>query len=253
MKDKNTLKTLVIDDESNSRNTLKDMLLRYCDIRVTGEADSVETGVELIKIVNPDLVFLDIKMNDGSGFDLLRRIENRDFILIFTTAWDQFAIKAFKFSALDYLLKPIDIEELKEAVKRALAVKEPQNIQKEKVKVLLENTFNPRHLNKVVLPTAEGMHVVEMSRIIRCQADDYYTRFFIDGRKPIMISKTLKEVEAMLSGNSFIRCHKSHLVNMKWVKTYVKSDGGYLMLSNGENVPVSRRKKEMVLQAVRML
>lgn len=239
---------IIIDDEKNSRETLREMLLRYCRMAVIGEADGVESGAEAIKNLQPNLVFLDIKMNDGTGFDLLRKIENRNFHVIFTTAYDQYAINAIRYSALDYLLKPIDIEELKTAVERARTEiqKADESTNDPKVDVLLQNTINTDRLQKIVLSTSEGMHIVEVNDIIRCEADDYYTHVFITGRKPIMISKTLKEIENTLSGNTFVRTHKSHLVNLKFIKTYVKSDGGYLILQNGENVPVSRRKKEML-------
>jgi len=252
---KQALNPIIIDDERNSRETLKEMLLRYCKLAIIGEADGVESGIEAIENLNPNLVFLDIKMNDGTGFDLLRKIKNRDFQVIFTTAYDQYAINAIRYSALDYLLKPIDMEELKTAVKRAEDIMNADLGEEthSKVDVLLENTFNPNRLQKIVLSTSEGMHVIEVNDIIRCEADDYYTHVHIQGRKSIMISKTLKEIENTLSGNTFIRTHKSHLVNVAFIKTYVKSEGGYVILKNGENVPVSRRKKEMLGKALSSL
>lgn len=246
---------IIIDDEKHSRETLKEMLLRYCKLAIIGEADGVESGIAAIDNLKPNLVFLDIKMNDGTGFDMLRKIENRNFHVIFTTAFDQYAIKAIRYSALDYLLKPIDIEELKSAVDRARD--EIQSRKTElpdpKVDVLLQNTFNPDRLQKIVLSTSEGMHIVEVNDIIRCEADDYYTHVYVVGRKPIMISRTLKEIESTLSGNTFVRSHKSHLVNVAFIKTYVKSDGGYLVLQNGENVPVSRRKKDLISKVLASL
>jgi two-component system LytT family response regulator len=246
---------LIIDDEKNSRETLKEMLLRYCKLAIIGEADGVESGIKAIENLQPNLVFLDIKMNDGSGFDLLKRLKERNFQVIFTTAYDQYAINAIRYSALDYLLKPIDIEELKAAVERAqnkLTSNTTSNVEPQ-MNVLLENTFNPDRLQKIVLSTSEGMHIIEVNDIIRCEADDYYTHVHIQNRKSIMVSKTLKEIENTLSGNTFIRTHKSHLVNLAFVKTYVKSDGGYVILKNGENVPVSRRKKEVLAQALATL
>jgi len=251
---KTKLRPIIIDDEPNSRNGLKEMLIRYCQLEIIGEAEGVSTGLDLINTQEPNLIFLDIKMNDGTGFDLLKKIEKRDFYVIFTTAYDQFAIKAIKYSALDYLMKPIDVLELKEAVdkaKKAINISYTGN--NSQVEVLLQNTFNPQKLQKIVLSTAEGMHIVEIKNIIRCEADDYYTRVFIEGRKQIMISKTLKEVEKTLSGTTFVRNHKSHLVNVDFIKTYVKSDGGYLIMKNGEKIPVSRRKKETMAKALGML
>lgn len=248
------IRPIIIDDEPNSRDTIKEMLARYCQLAIVGEAEGVEAGLKLIKAQEPNLIFLDIKMNDGTGFDLLKKIENRNFHVIFTTAYDQFAIKAIKYSALDYLMKPIDIDELKEAVNKAKAAMKINKDQNDpKLDVLLQNTFNPEKLQKIVLSTAEGMHIVEIKNIIRCEADDYYTHVFIEGRKRIMISKTLKEVENTLSGNTFVRNHKSHLVNVDYIKTYVKSDGGYLIMKNGDKIPVSRRKKETMAKALGML
>ncbi|MBN2745252.1 MAG: response regulator transcription factor [Bacteroidales bacterium] len=242
------LNSIIIDDEKHSRETLQEMLVRYCRIATIGEADGVESGIEAIENLKPNLVFLDIKMNDGTGFDLLRKINNRNFHVIFTTAYDQYAINAIRFSALDYLLKPIDIEELKAAVDRAKSAIEEDDIPEtnQKMDVLIHNTQSNDKLQKIVLSTSEGMHIVDVKNIIRCEADDYYTHIYIEGQKSIMISRTLKEIESSLSGSDFIRTHKSHLVNLSYIKTYVKSDGGYLILKNGENVPVSRRKKEMM-------
>jgi len=247
------LRPIIIDDEPNSRDTLKEMLARYCQLATVGEADGVNSGLELIQRQEPNLIFLDIKMNDGTGFDLLKKIEKRNFHVIFTTAYDQFAIKAIKYSALDYLMKPIDVQELKDAVDKAKSAILMNNGDNPMVDVLLQNTFNPQKLQKIVLSTAEGMHIIEIKNIIRCEADDYYTRVFIEGRKQIMISKTLKEVEKTLSGSTFVRNHKSHLVNVDYIKTYVKSDGGYLIMKNGEKIPVSRRKKETMAKALGML
>lgn len=245
------IKAILIDDESNSRDTLKEMLRRYCDIEILGEADGVKTGLEMIQILKPNLVFLDIKMNDGSGFDLLKKVKEQNFHVIFTTAFDQFAIKAFRFSALDYLLKPIDIDELKAAVDKFLKrVETESESYKSKLDNLIHNEESPKDFHKVVFSTSEGMHIIEIAKIIRCEADDYYTKIHVENRKLIMVSKTLKEVESLLKGNNFIRNHKSHLVNLNYIKTYVKSDGGYLILNNGEKIPVSRRKKDLLAKTL---
>jgi len=252
--EENILRAVIIDDEPNSRRTLKTMLNRYCDLNIIGEAGGVSSGVELIKNLSPNLIFLDIKMNDGTGFDLLKQIELKDFQIIFTTAYDQFAIKAIKYSALDYLLKPIDIEELQTAVNKAENAINTSNIsQVKQLNVLVNNNFNPESMQKIVFSTAEGMHIIEIKKIIRCEADDYYTRIFVEGRKLIMISKTLKEVDKMLSNHTFVRVHKTHLANVDYIKTYVKSGGGYLIMTNGVQIPVSRRKREVLMEALGML
>lgn len=245
------LKAVIIDDESKSRNTIREMLGRYCtNVNIVGEADGVATALEMMKNVNPDMVFLDIKMNDGTGFDFLKRLPDKDFNLVFTTAYDNYAIQAIRYSALDYLLKPIDPQELKMAVEKA-RLNSTNN--REQLDVLIENTLNTDNLRKIVFSTSEGMHVIEVDNIIRCEADDYYTRIHIKGRPQIMVSKTLKEVEDMLKGNSFVRNHKSHLVNMSYIDTYVKSGGGYLVMSTGEKIPVSRRKRELMFKALSKL
>jgi len=241
------LNTVIIDDEEKSRQTLRQMLSLFCEnVQIIGEAKDVRTGVELLSIVKPDLVFLDIKMPDGNGFDLLRNLKTRNFNLIFTTAYDQYAIKAFKFSAIDYLLKPIDTDELKAAVKKA-ENNPVANVSK--VDNLLTNLNDPKKEDqKIILSTAEGMHIIKIKNIIRCQADDYYTNFYLNDGRKIMISKTLKENEELLADYNFIRPHRSHLVNIAYIKKYVKSDGGYIVLADGTQVPVSRRKKDVMVE-----
>jgi two-component system LytT family response regulator len=239
------LTAILIDDEEKSIQTLHQMLSLFCpNVQIIGEAKDVKTGVELLQIVKPDIVFLDIQMPDGNGFDLLRKLSNTNFHLIFTTAYDQYALRAIKFNALDYLLKPIDVEELKTAVAKALKLQKPKN---EEVNNLLSNLNKNPEEHKIVLSTSEGMHIIKVKSIIRCQADDYYTNFYLDDGRRIMISKTLKENEELLNGHNFIRPHRSHLVNMAYIKRYVKSDGGYIILSDGTKVPVSRRKKEVII------
>lgn len=240
------INTVIIDDEEKSRQTLRQMLSLFCEnVQIIGEAKDVKTGVELLSIVKPDLLFLDIKMPDGNGFDLLRSIESRDFNLIFTTAYDQFAIKAFKFNAIDYLLKPIDTDELKAAVRKAenRSINSGSNVDN-----LLGNLMDKKMEDqKIILSTAEGIHIIKVKNIIRCQADDYYTNFYINDGRRIMISKTLKENEELLVDYNFIRPHRSHLVNIAYIKKYVKSDGGYIVLADGTKVPVSRRKKDVMI------
>ena len=223
------------------------MLRMFCpDVKVIGEAEGVKTALEQTNKLDFDVVFLDIQMMDGNGFDYLRQVENIDFDVVFITAFDQFAIQAIKYSALDYLLKPLDADELKEAVKK-VKKKEPKS--KKNYDVLLDN-LKDQEKQKLVLPTNEGIHIIQIDNIIRCEADDYYTRIFLADKRMIMVSKTLKNTEELLSGKSFVRSHKSHLVNLQFVKKYVKSDGGYLELKDGTTIPVSRRKKEHILNYI---
>lgn len=244
------IKAVVIDDEKRSRDTLSGLLRKYCseDVDVIAEADGFITGLETIRTMSPDVIFLDIQMPDGSGFKMLEELDEINFEVIFTTAYDQFAIKAIRYSALDYLLKPIIPAELKNAVDKVKQKKSDGTINKH-IKVLLDNIKEKGATSKrIVLSTSEGMHVIDIKDIIRCESDDYYTRFFIRDRKPIMVSKTLKENEELLSEYGFIRPHKSHLINIQFVKSYLKNDGGYILLQDGTSVPVSRRKKEKILQ-----
>ncbi len=248
------VKAIVIDDEKRSVETLEGLLNRYCaDIEVIARAYGCKEGVEKIQAHHPDVIFLDIQMPDGSGFKLLESLDKIDFEVIFTTAYDQFAIKAFKYSALDYLLKPIDPDELKEATTKLVQRKEKAKISRN-IKVLLENMKNsdaePR---KIILSTSEGMHVVEVSHIIRCESDDYYTRFFFRDGKTLLISKTLKENEALLSGHNFLRPHRSHLVNTAYIKGLLKADGGIILMDDGSKIPVSRRKREKVIDVINKL
>lgn len=248
------VRAVIIDDEKASRDTLKGLLDRYVpDVMVVGEADTVETGIKTIKTYTPDLVFLDIQMPDGSGFRLLEQIGEVDFNVIFITAFDQYAIKAFKYSAVDYLLKPIVPEELKKAVEKHVEHGQVGNTNTN-VHVLLQNLADKsKEPKKIVLHTFEGMHVINTKDIIRCQSDDCYTNFFLADGKKIIVSKTLKEIEEQLKGKDFIRPHKSHLININKIKTFVRNDGGYIIMNDGSEIPVSRRKKESVLQMLNHL
>ena len=249
------VKAVIIDDEKKSRQALTGLLERYChNVIILGEAEGVRSGIEMIKSTSPDVVFLDIQMQDGSGFRLLQSFEKIDFEIVFTTAFDQYAIKAIRFSALDYLLKPIVPQELIEAVRKVedLKMARQQNIQ-ENINVLLENIQNPAESRKIILSTAEKIHVVDVDDIIRCESDNYYTKFFfLDGSR-LLISKTLKENESLLRGHQFIRSHKSHLVNTKYIRGFVKSDGGYILMSDNSKVPVSRRRKELIMETLNNL
>jgi len=243
------IKALVIDDERRSRDTLTGMLTKYCaeDVEVLGEADGMRTGLEAIRRLQPEVVFLDIQMPDGSGFKLLESLDEINFELVFTTAYDQFAIKAIRYSALDYLLKPIVPAELKNAIAKVKQKKQDGTINKH-IRVLLENVKETAPASRrIVLSTSEGMHIIDVVDIIRCESDDYYTRFFIRDRKPILVSRTLKEHEELLTEFGFIRPHKSHLINTRYVKSFIKADGGYILLQDGTTVPVSRRKREKTI------
>jgi len=247
------IRAVIIDDEKNSCDALTGLIKRYCEnISIVATADGYKSGVKAIHEHKPDVVFLDIQMPDGSGFQVLEDVKEVDFDVIFTTAYDQYAIKAIKYSALDYLLKPIIPSDLVNALQK---VEQKKNLSgmDSSIKVLLENIKTKNSSKKIVLSTSEKIHVVETDDIIRCESDDYYTRFFFCDGKALLISKTLKETEQLLGELNFLRAHKSHLVNIKYIKGFLKNDGGYIIMSDGTKVPVSRRKKEKVVHTIQNL
>lgn len=248
------IKAIIVEDEIRSRETLRGLLERYCkNVEILAEADGYRSGLKAIEDHPPDVVFLDIQMPDGSGFKLLENLDNIDFEIIFTTAYDQFAIKAIKYSALDYLLKPIVPEELIGAVRKIEQSRNKGGL-KPNVNALLENIgSNTAEPHKIVLSTAEKIHVVEVEKIIRCESDNYYTRFFFTNGEKLLISKTLKENEELLVVHNFIRPHKSHLINIKYIKSFKRNDGGFIIMSDGSEVPVSRRKKEKIIDIINHL
>ncbi|MCX6233030.1 MAG: LytTR family DNA-binding domain-containing protein [Bacteroidetes bacterium] len=248
------IKAVIIDDEKKSRDALIGLIDRYCpEVFVLAQADGCMDGIEKVKLNKPDIVFLDIQMPDGSGFNFLEAFDEFNFEVIFATAHDQFAIKAIKYSALDYLLKPINPDDLKEAIQKYIEKQHKGEISNN-IKVLLDNMKLPNsEAKKIILSTSEGIHVIGTDEIIRCESDDYYTKFFLTDGKTILISKTLKQNEAMLSDFNFIRPHKSHLVNIKYIKSYLKVDGGYILMTDGCKIPVSRRKRDSIISMLNHL
>ncbi|MCK5337789.1 MAG: response regulator, partial [Bacteroidales bacterium] len=212
------IRGIIVEDERHSRETLRGMLDRYCkNVEIVAETDSYRGGLKEIREHHPDVVFLDIQMPDGSGFRMLEELDEIDFEIIFTTAFDQFAIKAIKYSALDYLLKPIDPEELVRALKKVETKLSHQKVN-QNIQVLLDNIkARDADPHKIILSTSEKIHIIETDQIIRCESDNYYTNFFLSDGKKILVSKTLKENEQLLSDHNFIRPHKSHLVNVKFI------------------------------------
>lgn len=245
------IKALIIDDVEKARSALKSDIKTYCpNVQVIGEADGVESGLELIKNTTPDVLFLDIRMSDGSGFDLITKLRQQGpipFQIIFTTAYDEYAIKAFKFSATDYLLKPVDHEDLIQAVQK---IKNPdvQHTLKENMELLLESMKGLKTSNKrIALNSTDKVQVVNVDDIIQCESQKNYTLFYLTNKKQVLVTRTLKEFEDMLEADNFLRVHHSHLINVKHLKEYVKTDGGYAVMSDGSQVPVSVRKKEHLL------
>jgi len=245
------IKAFIIDDVEKARSALKSDIKTYCpNVQVIGEADGVESGLQLIQHTTPDVIFLDIRMSDGSGFDLIAKLRQQGaipFQIIFTTAYDEYAIKAFKFSATDYLLKPVDHEDLIQAVQK-IKVADPQSSLKENIELLLESMKGIKTSNKrIALNSVDKVQVVNVDDIIQCESQKNYTLFYLTNKKQVLVTRTLKEFEDMLEGDNFLRVHHSHLINVKHLKEYVKTDGGYAVMSDGSQVPVSVRKKEQLL------
>lgn len=242
------LRTIIIDDEQSVRKTLEKLTRNYCpNVKIVAEADSVETGVNAIRKYNPDLIFLDIKMEDGTGFDLLKQLEPVDFKVIFITAYDQFAIKAIRFSALDYLLKPVDPEELAAAVNKAEKI--VVNELNQQLGTLADNMQTQDKLKKkIILKTFENIHLVKLHDIIYCECQDNYTNFYLLNGKKILVSNTLKEYDEMLSEYGFFRVHKSYLINLVHIDRFEKAEGGSIVLVNDIKVPVASRKKDQLME-----
>jgi two-component system LytT family response regulator len=245
------IRAIIVEDEKMSRETLRRLLEKYCpEVEVVAEADGYRKGIEEIRSHNPDVIFLDIQMPDGSGFRLLEEFDEIDFEIIFTTAFDQFAIKAIKYSALDYLLKPVIPQDLVEAMARVAKKKEEKNRKKNLDIFSKGYDLQEERSQKIILSTSEMIHVINVDDIIRCESDNYYTYFyFVDGRK-LLVSKTLKENEDLLQPYNFIRPHKSHLVNIKYIKSFVRQEGGHILMTDGTRIPVSRRKKDKMMEII---
>ncbi len=231
----------VIDDEPKARETIVNILaLSPLEVDVVGEAGDLKSAFELISGKSPDLVLLDIDLPDGTGFDLLKMFEKISFKVIFITAHHEHAIRAFKFSAIDYILKPITAVDLFRALEKTKA-----EIDKEETVMKLSTLLsNLDKLKKIVLKTAESIHIINVSQIIRCEADVNYTRFYMKSGEKLLVSKPLKEYDELLSPAGFFRTHQSHLVNLDHMQRYDKSEGGYLVMDDGAFVPVSVRRKD---------
>jgi len=244
------LTAIIIDDEQKGRLALKQKLHDYCpDVRLTGEAENGEEGMKLVEKNKPDIVFLDIEMPRMDGFEMLNIIKKKNFCIIFTTAYDQYAIKAIKYAAFDYLLKPIDIEELKTAVEKVGSKQSNQT--ENQIELLQQNMLHPKkQLNKLAIPTLEGLLFFDINDIIHLEANSNYTCIHFSGKPKITASKTLKEFEELLPEDIFFRIHHSHLINLNYIKRYIRGDGGQVELQNGTYVDVSRRKKEEFLKAI---
>jgi len=232
---------IIVDDEPKARDTIRNILdMSSLDIHIKAEAGSVSEAFDAINKESPELLLLDINLPDGSGFDLLRKFEKFSFKVIFITAHEEYAVRAFRYSALDYIMKPVKAAELINAVERA-----GESIEKDQMSLKLNALLsNIDTLKKIVLKTAESIHIIQVEDIIRCEADVNYTHFYLSNGKHLLVSRPLKEYSEMLEPAGFFRTHQSHLINMEHILRYDRSDGGSLVMDDESIVPVSSRKKE---------
>jgi len=248
------MKAVLVDDEISNLENLRTLLNKHCpQVSIMATAQNVTDAVDVIEKYLPDLVFLDIQMGKRTGFDVLKLVQMQNFEVIFVTAYDQYGIQAVKFAALDYLLKPIDIEELINAVSKAESKLSTQ-IRTSQLDFLMQQLKKPdANMSKIALQMQSEIRYVALSEIIRCEADNTYTHFYLSGSEKILVSKPLKEYADLLKPNGFIRTHQSHLVNPKYVKSWLKEDGGVLLLSSEEKIPISKPNKDNVRKALRGL
>ncbi|MFI5220486.1 MAG: LytR/AlgR family response regulator transcription factor [Bacteroidia bacterium] len=242
------LNTILIDDQEFCTEVLKDMLGQdYPAIKIVAVCHSGKEGIKAIKKHKPDLVIIDVEMPEMSGFEMLKQIKDPDFEIIFTTAFDKYSIQAIRFSALDYLLKPVVPHELKAAIDR-VEHKQSKNAGNQ-FKTLFETLKdNKRPVNHVALPSTDGLVFVNVADIIHCESDSNYTTLFLNSSEKMLVTKTLKDIEGLLEGNNFFRIHHSHLINMQHIKKYVRGNAGYVVMSNGHDVAVARNRKEEFLE-----
>ncbi len=246
------MNAIIVEDEPRSREFLKNMVQEYCpQVTIAGTASSVEEAVATIETIKPSLVFLDIEMHTGTGFDVLQQVKQRNFQVIFTTAYDHYAIQAIKFSAVDYLLKPIDVEELQQAVKK-VEEKLQANQSSQALDVLLQNLKkSPGDDFSITLSTSEGLEFVPLKNILRLEASGPYTHFFMKDNRKVIVSRHMKEYEMLLNDHYFFRVHNSHIINMKEVSRMIKTDGGYAIMSDGSNISISPKKKDEFMELMK--
>ncbi|MFI5185598.1 MAG: LytR/AlgR family response regulator transcription factor [Chitinophagales bacterium] len=241
---------IIVDDEPYSCESLATLLERYCpNVKLLDICYSAEDALKAIHEQVPTLIFLDIEMPVMNGFEMLQKLPSVNFSIIFTTSYDQYAIKAIRFSALDYLLKPIDREELQKAVQKA--IHKSRETSSQQIEMLLEKLQHPLSaLNKIAIPTMEGLQMIPVNLIISCASSSNYTILSLKNKEKITASKTLKEMEELLEDFCFLRVHHSFMVNINEVEKYVKGEGGYLIMSDGSNIDISRSRKELLLKTL---
>ncbi|MBK9729201.1 MAG: response regulator transcription factor [Saprospiraceae bacterium] len=243
------LKAIIIEDELRSIKLLENLLATYCtDVQIQGTATTIEDGYKLIVNNSPDVIFLDIEMQSATGFDLLSKFNEINFEIIFTTAFEHYAIKAIKFCALDYLLKPIDIEELKTAIVKVHLTRQKNQLNK-KFEAFINNMNHTKTEHfQIALPSTEGLNIIRIQDIIYLKSDRQYTIFYLNSGEKIITSKNLGEYEELLLEHNFFRVHHSAIINLNEVKKYMRGEGGVAVMSNGEQIEVSKRKKEAFIK-----
>ncbi len=245
------MKVVVVDDEKKIREGIVEIITNYCpEVNSVFQASNVSSALEVINRVLPDILILDISLGDETSFDLLEQLNHTKFKIIFVTAFEEYALKAIKISALDYLIKPVNPKELIKAVNDAVKQLD-KNHTELKLDLLLANVKNiSEDIKKIILKTAGNIFLVNVQDIIRCESDDYYTNFYLDGGKKIMVSKTLKEYEDILSDSGFFRTHQSHMINLNFLIRYDKKSGGIVFMKDNSKVPVSSRKRISLLKEI---
>ena len=243
------LKAVLIDDEESNLSSLREKLIKHCpQVSILACCDNAVSGTEAINTLYPDLVFLDIEMPVTNGFLMLQQLQNKDFELIFVTAYDHYAIKAIKYSALDYLLKPIEIGELKDAVAKA-ENKRNQPSGNPQIELLIEH-LQKKPSRRIAIPTGEGLAFIRVDEIIYLEASINYTHIYLEDKRRYLVSRTLKEFEDILPEDTFLRIHHSHIINKNFVERYIRGDGGQVVMQQGITLDVSKRKKAEFLQAI---
>lgn len=243
------IKAVIIDDEQHCIDRVKQLIHKHDDLSLIGEFTTVASGIVGLKTLQPDVLFLDVQIHEQTGFDVLKAIEAHPFEVIFTTAFDAYAVKAFKFSAIDYLLKPIDADDFNLAIEKVKEKLDTKDFSK-KVNHLLANINKPDMHKKISIPTFEGLEFLEVADIVRCQSDVNYTTIFTKNGQKLLVSKTLKSFEELLADCNFFRVHNSHLINLEYIKKYTKGKGGYVTLTDNTVIEVSMRRKDDFLKYI---
>lgn len=244
------MKVFIVDDEQDSRAILKALISSgFPDIEIAGESDNIKESVAFLNSNAIDLLLLDIQLNEGSGFDVLHALRYTDFEIIFVTAHDEFALQAIKNNALDYLLKPIDRQEFYSAIKKCQ--KKSRNQSTSQLKELIAELSKKKNPGSIQLPTQSGFKIVEVDTIIHCESESNYTRFYLNDGSKILVSKTMKEYQSILDQYSFVRIHHSHIVNIRFIREYVKGRGGEVIMENGNRLGVSESRKQHLLEVLK--